>query len=116
MLSYKVWQERYGRDLSVIGRTVRIDEEPTTIIGVMPAKLDFPRETEVWKPLIPSTDHKKRENRWFTVYGHIADHASLKSASVETGTIMQRLATEYPITNKDVGGSVIDFNDYFAGQ
>jgi putative ABC transport system permease protein len=116
ILSYKVWQNRYGKDLSVIGRTVRIDEEPTTIIGVMPARLDFPRETEVWKPLIPSADHKKRENRWFTVYGHIADHASLKSASAETGAIMQRLATEYPITNKEVGGRVIDYNEHFAGN
>jgi putative ABC transport system permease protein len=116
ILSYKVWQNRYGKDLSVIGRTVRIDEEPTTIIGVMPSRLDFPRETEVWKPLIPSDEHKKRENRWFTVYGHISDHGSLKSASAEVGTIMKRLSTEYPITNKDIGGRVIDYNEYFAGN
>jgi putative ABC transport system permease protein len=116
ILSYKIWQNRYGKDLSVIGRTVRIDEEPTTIIGVMPSRLDFPRETEVWKPLIPSDEHKKRQNRWFTVYGHISDHASLKSASAEVGTIMKRLSTEYPITNKDIGGRVIDYNEYFAGN
>jgi putative ABC transport system permease protein len=116
ILSFKVWQNRYGKDLSVIGRTVRIDEEPTTIIGVMPSRLDFPRETEVWKPLIPSDEHKKRQNRWFTVYGHISDHASLKSASAEVGTVMKRLATEYPVTNKDIGGRVIDYNEHFAGN
>src|SRR5580700_994501 len=44
ILSYKVWENRYGKDLSIIGRSIRIDEEPTTIIGVMPAKLDFPRD------------------------------------------------------------------------
>jgi len=116
ILSYKVWENRYGKDLSVIGRTVRIDEEPTTIIGVMPSRLDFPRETEVWKPLIPSDDHKKRENRWFTVYGHIAGHSSLKSSSAEVAGIMQRLAGEYPITNKDIGGRVVGYNEYFDGN
>ena len=116
ILSYKVWQNRYGKDLSVIGRTIRIDEEPTTIIGVMPSRLDFPRETEIWKPLIPSDEHKKRENRWFTVYGHIADHSSLKTASAEVATVMKRLAIEYPITNKDIGGRVIDYNEYLRRQ
>ena len=67
-----------------MGRTVRIDEVPTTIIGVMPALLDFPRETEVWKPLIPSDDFKKRENRRFTLYGHVADRSTLRSASTKS--------------------------------
>jgi predicted permease len=116
ILSYKVWENRYGKDPSVVGRAVRIDEVPTTVIGVMPALLDFPRETEVWKPLIPSDDFKKRENRRFTVYGHLADRSTLKSASTEVSGIMQRLASEYPITNKDIGGRVIDYNEYFAGN
>jgi putative ABC transport system permease protein len=116
ILSYKVWENRYGKDLSVIGRTVRIDEEPTTIIGVMPARLDFPRQAEVWKPLIPIADYEKRENRGLLIFGHIAKHASLKSATAEASTIMQRMAKEYPITNKDVSARAIDYNDLFTGQ
>jgi putative ABC transport system permease protein len=116
ILSYKVWENRYGKDLSVVGRTVRIDEEPTTIIGVMPARLDFPREAEVWKPLIPPADQQKRENRDFTLYGHISDRASMKSASVEVATVMKRIATDNPITNKDIGGRVIDYNELFSGS
>ncbi len=116
ILSYKVWENRYGKDLSVVGRTVRIDEEPTTIIGVMPTRLDFPRETEVWKPLILKDEYEKRENRRFTVFGHLAPHANLKSANAEVSTIARRLATEYPIQNKDIGARVIDYNEYFAGS
>jgi predicted permease len=116
ILSYKVWENRYGKDLSVIGRTVRIDEEPTTIVGVMPARLDFPRETEIWKPLILKDEYEKRENRRFTVFGHLAPNTSIKTASAEVGTIAQRLAAAYPIENKDIGGRVIDYNDYFAGE
>ena len=115
ILSYKVWENRYGKDLSVIGRTVRVDEEPTTIIGVMPARLDFPRETEVWKPLILKDEYEKRENRRFTVYGHLASHANINTANAEVSTIAQRLAAAYPIENKDIGARVIDYNEYFAG-
>jgi len=116
ILSYKVWENRYGKDLSVIGRTVRIDEEPTTIIGVMPARLDFPRETEVWKPLIPKDEYMKRENRRFTLYGHVSNPSILKSASAEVSTVMQGIASANPITSKNIGGRVIDYNDYFAGE
>jgi putative ABC transport system permease protein len=115
ILSYKVWENRYGKDLSVVGRTVRIDEEPTVIIGVMPARLDFPRETEVWKPLVLNDEYMKRENRRFTLYGHVANPSILKSASTEVNTVMQRIAAAYPITNKNIGGRVIDYNDYFGG-
>jgi putative ABC transport system permease protein len=116
ILSYKVWENRYGKDLSVVGRTVRIDEEPTTIIGVMPQRLDFPRETEVWKPLVMKDEYTKRENRRFQLYGHVANPSILKSASVEVNTAMQNLATAYPITNKNIGWRVIDYNEYFAGN
>ena len=116
ILSYKVWENRYGKDLSVVGRTVRIDEEPTTIIGVMPQRLDFPRETEVWKPLVLKEEYMKRENRRFQLYGHVAKPSVLKSASVEVNTAMQNLAAAYPITNKNIGGRVIDYNEYFAGN
>jgi putative ABC transport system permease protein len=116
ILSYRVWENRYGKDASVIGRSVRIEGVPTTIIGVMPALLDFPRETEVWKPLIPTDDSMKRENRGFTVYGHVSDPSVIKTATAEVATVMKRIATENPITNKDISGRVIDYNEYFAGN
>ncbi len=116
ILSYKVWENRYGKDPSVIGRSVRLDEVPTTIIGVMPALLDFPRETQIWMPLVPTADFEKRQVRRLIVYGHLATHANIRTASAEVATIMQRLASEYPITNKTVSGRAIDYNEFFAGN
>ncbi|MGA3187910.1 MAG: ABC transporter permease [Bryobacteraceae bacterium] len=116
ILSYKVWENRYGKDPSVIGRTVRLDEVPTTIIGVMPARMDFPREAEIWMPLVPNADFEKRQNRHFELYGHLAPGANIKTASAEVATVMQRLASAYPITNKDIGGRAIDYNEQFAGN
>jgi predicted permease len=50
MLSHGVWQDRYGGDPSVIGKTVRVDEVPRTIVGVMPAGMRFPEDTSLWIP------------------------------------------------------------------
>ena len=50
MLSHGVWQDRFGGDPSVIGKTVRIDEVPRTIVGVMPPGMRFPEDTSLWIP------------------------------------------------------------------
>ena len=116
ILSYKVWLNRYAKDPGVIGRLVRFDEVPTTIVGVMPARLDFPRDTELWTPLIPEAAAEQRSRRHFALYGHLAPGASLKQANAEVAGIMQRLAVAYPDTNKSISGGVIDYNEYFAGN
>src|SRR6185436_4882789 len=52
LIAHKVWVNRYGSNQSVIGRTVRLKDVPTTIIGVIPEGFQFPFNTEVWMPLI----------------------------------------------------------------
>ncbi len=50
MLSYSLWQSRYGGDPSIVGRTIRVDATPTTIIGVMPDGFSYPRSEDLWVP------------------------------------------------------------------
>jgi putative ABC transport system permease protein len=50
LLSHSVWQDRYGGDPSIIGKTVRVDEVLRTIVGVMPAGMRFPEDTSLWIP------------------------------------------------------------------
>jgi putative ABC transport system permease protein len=53
LLSYDAWQSRFGGDRNVLGRIVRIDRQPVTIVGIMPASLRFPyRESELWVPYV----------------------------------------------------------------
>jgi predicted permease len=53
LLSYSAWQNRFGGDRGVLGKTVRMDRQPVTIVGVMPAALRFPyRESELWVPYV----------------------------------------------------------------
>ena len=51
VLSHKLWMRRYGGDASVIGRKIDLNGSPATVIGVMPQRFDFPRQSEAWVPL-----------------------------------------------------------------
>jgi predicted permease len=50
MLSYALWQSRYGGDASIVGREIRVDSRPTTVIGVMPPDFSYPRTEVIWTP------------------------------------------------------------------
>jgi putative ABC transport system permease protein len=50
MLAHSLWQSRYGGDPSIIGRTIRVDGRPTTVIGVMPEHFTYPRNEDLWVP------------------------------------------------------------------
>lgn len=52
VLSERLWQGRFGGERAIIGKTLRIDGELCTVIGVMPAAFDFPRDVDVWAPVL----------------------------------------------------------------
>ena len=97
MLSYHVWQDRYATDPSIIGRTVRVDAVPRTVIGVMPAGMRFPEDTDLWIPLTVGG----LQSRDFLIFGRLADGVKLAAARAEIDTIARRLASKYPDTFKN---------------
>ena len=115
IISFGLWENRYARNLATIGESVRINEVPTTIVGVMPRGFMFPGETDVWLPLIPKDDFQKRENRSVTLAGRLAEGAKISSARAEMETVARRLAAAYPASNKDFGVQVQSFNDFANG-
>ena len=52
LLGNGVWQNRYGGDPAMIGRTIKVNEQPATVIGVMPEGIKFPINTDIWMPLV----------------------------------------------------------------
>src|SRR5262249_18473117 len=51
VISHGLWQRRFGADPAIIGRTIGLDQEKRTVIGVMPQDLRFPNDRDVWTPL-----------------------------------------------------------------
>jgi predicted permease len=113
LIAHGVWLNRYGSNPSAIGRTVRINDVPTTIIGVMPEGFRFPFNTDVWLPFgqISNLDNQKRNNRNFAAFGHLAPGVTRAQAQSELINIGRKLESENPETNKDIQPRVQTFNE-----
>jgi len=107
-----LWERRYGKDPSIIGKKIRVDEVPTIVIGVMPAKMQFRTGVDLWMPLVPTGDWEKRDYRGVVMLGRLAKGVPLQSARAELDTISRRLESAYPAGDKDIGVIVMEGRDY----
>ena len=115
ILTYGLWERRYGKDPSIIDRTIRINGVPTSVIGVMPRGVIFPNELVLWVPMVPSADTEKREVRNLIVFGRMAEGITVKSARAEMETIANNLQSEYPVTNHGFAPVVLNYNEFTNG-
>ena len=117
LIAHGVWQNRYGSNPSVIGRQVRINDVPATIIGVMPEGFRFPFNTDLWMPLaqITGLEEQKRNTRSLQAFGHLAPGVTRAQAQSELVNISKRIEAENPETNKDIQARVQTFNEQQNG-
>jgi putative ABC transport system permease protein len=117
LIGHTVWVSRYGSNPSVLGRTVRINDNPTTIIGVMPEGVRFPFNTDVWLPLsqINGLQEQKRNARPLQAFGHLAPGVTREQAQSELINISKKIESENPETNKDIQARVRTFNEQQNG-
>jgi putative ABC transport system permease protein len=115
MIGYTVWQNRYAGSPSVIGRQVRINEKPATIVGVMPKGFMFPTTVELWMPLIPTPNDLTRDNRDLQVFGILRRGVTFASAQTEMTGIAGRLAAQYSATDKNTSALVLSFHERYNG-
>jgi predicted permease len=112
IIGYLVWQNRYGGDPEIIGRTVRANGTPRTIVGVMPEGFRFPIINDVWIPrTIDRTELTRTGDRSGWVFGRLNENVSRGQAQLQMGTIAERLALLYPESNEGVGVSVQPYKD-----
>jgi predicted permease len=114
ILGNSLWTNRYGADPNVLGRSLRINGEPATIIGVMPPGMKFPTRAELWTQIIPAGE-TPRDRREYAVAGRLRSDVSAAQARTELSGIAARLAAEYPDTNKDIGAQMQTFNERYNG-
>ena len=115
LLGYSLWKNRYGDDRSIIGKSLRIDGKPATIVGVMPEGMMFPSNAEMWVPLTKDPE-EKRTARYINVFGRLRDEASRTQAQTEMNGIATRLAAAYPDTNKEFTAVAVEtFSERFNG-
>jgi putative ABC transport system permease protein len=117
VLSYGLWQGRYGGDPGIVGRAIPMNGEPYTVVGVMPRSFHFPdRQTAFFWPSGLDAQATMRGNHFFTVVARLKPGVALKSAQVEMQTIARRLEAEYPETNTRIGVVVVPLREQIAGD
>lgn len=112
MLSYDLWQSRYGGE-AVVGHAVRVNGAPSTIIGVMPPGFAFPFQTQLWQPLssAPGAGDARRDRRMLSVVGRLADGVDLPAARAEMQTVAATIAEAHPDSHHELRLSVMSLSD-----
>jgi putative ABC transport system permease protein len=105
VLSYSFWQRRFGGDASALGRKIRLNGNPTEVIGVMPADFHYPAaDFELWEPLYyPPEQLRERQDFSYTAVARLRPGVTIEQARAQMEGIAANLAGEYPKTNRDVG-------------
>lgn len=89
ILSYGLWQQRFGGDPAIVGQQLTIDDVGHTVVGVMPAAFQFPLGAQVWLPLV--IDPANRTNLWTTnafMIGRLRAHVPLEQAQAEVRALV----------------------------
>jgi putative ABC transport system permease protein len=102
ILSYDLWQTRFGGDPRILGRTVRVDSLPRTVIGVMPPGFLFPLREKLWLPLALDPAAPRGDDQdALDVVARLADGVSLARAQAEMGAVSRALASEQAARYRD---------------
>jgi len=118
ILSYGLWQSRYGGDPGVIGRGILMNDARTTIIGVMPPGFTLPkRKTQFLSPAQFTPQMlNNRKSHLLSVIARLKPGITLARAQSDMTQIARRLAQQYPDTNKQLGAVVVPLKDQIIGN
>jgi predicted permease len=117
VLTFKLWQSRYGSDPNVVGRTVTLDGTPYVIVGVMGPKMTKPDFAQAWTPLgLTAQEAAVRGEHHFMSVARLKSGVTLQQAQAEMSTISHRLEQAYPADDKGWGASVVSLRDDVVGD
>ena len=133
LISHELWRSRFGESIGVLGQSVRLDQKPRTIVGVLPAGLQFPLarapslgtgtalkagQQLFWRPMSAphGEDRTSRSARMFLAVGRLKPGVSPESAQAELTGVGQRLAAAFPESNRNLSFEVVSFRDQILGR
>ncbi len=126
VLSYRLWQRRYGGEQGIAGKTTIVDGEPATIVGVMPPSFQFPAASDLWlsprfllpeHPLVPNNDPSlNRSSHYLQTIARVKTGVTLAQARTESNAIVARLKSLYKDDEEHVGASLVPLHDELAGS
>jgi putative ABC transport system permease protein len=126
ILSWECWQQYFGGDAAVIGRTITLSGSAYAVVGVMPAGFSFPvqaQSAEFWISTARDADKKgegsimvERGYLGWRVVGRLKDDATLEQAQAEANVVGSNLASQFPGMNKDMGIKTMPLLESLVGN
>jgi putative ABC transport system permease protein len=114
VISFGLWQRRFGRTPDILGKSIDLDSDPYTVIGVLPRSFEFLRADEVYLPFTPWAKTLPDDRNWhpgiFAV-GRLKSGVSREQANTEMVAIAKRLEEQYPIYNTGTSADVIPLQE-----
>jgi putative ABC transport system permease protein len=125
VLSSELWVRRYGADRNIIGREISLNDEPHTVVGVMPPNYQPDGYGEFWVPsafgvptnsIRPNVDPRPiRDSDYLDIYARLKPGVTLEKARSEMDAISRRLENQYPTDNRDAGIRVTPLHEELVG-
>ncbi len=118
ILSHELWERRFGFDPSVIGRTIRLDRENFTVIGIMPANFRLLGYTpQLWTPLVLRAADQTvaaRHDRWLRLFARMKPGVTVEQARAEFRALARRSEESFPESEKGWGATVRTLPDFLV--
>ena len=117
VLSYKFWQTHYAADPGAVGKTINLDGDPYTIVGVMGPAMNRPGFAQMWIPqALTPAQAAVRNNHNFLAVGRLKPGVTIEQAQSEMNTISERLEQAYPADDKGWGAVLNPLRDETVGH
>ncbi|HEV7671837.1 MAG TPA: ABC transporter permease [Thermoanaerobaculia bacterium] len=114
LLTYDLWRKRFGGDPKILGSTIRLDDVPHTVVGILPEGFElFSRNVQVWVPLVLDRAKAERDRHDLMVMARLSPEATLAGARHELEAIAQRLEAEHPAENRGFAVQVNTLREQF---
>src|SRR5687768_4673317 len=118
MLSYALWQKRFGGDPAIVGKTITLDGTTREVIGVMPQHFNFPRAAGLWIPINfdIDPDMKLRKAHFMRPIGKLKEGVTIAQAQADLDLIAGRLEEQYPESNTGWGLRLVSLREQLVGN
>ena len=115
ILNYGLWQRRYGADRSLLGKTIKVDGEDFTVVGVMPREFHWEFESghrQLWVPVGYTEGDRYRGAQSFISFARLKPGVTVRQARAEMEGLGTRLSQQYPADDANMSATVMPMGDF----
>src|ERR1017187_4249902 len=116
LVTERTWRRRFGGDPKLLGSTIKINGQPITVVGILPASFTFEGDPELWTSPVSTGDEAPRDNRYWSALARLRTGVTLRQTGVQLDQISRRLAAAYPASNRDWGVDIVGLKEDIVGD